>query len=118
MADLEKRLRNLGKEGYKFDSMTTKPPSTPSTEKEEQEAMELDIDISGIDWKLSKKAGGGPAGPQDGWAWAFGYTKDGGIRRETMQLIQALEQYGTVRVGNYKISLGGRDGTLLNRRKV
>lgn len=80
--------------------------------------MKLDLDISGIEWKRSNQQGGGPADPSDGWAWAFAYTKDGGIRRETVQLVQALDQYGTVRVGGYEITLGGREGKLLNRKKV
>jgi len=79
-------------------------------EVEEAAAMRLSIDVSGINWQRSNRAGGGPAGTREGWAWSFAYTKDGGIRREIMQLVQALEQYGKVRVGKYEITLGGRDG--------
>ena len=79
--------------------------------------MVVDLDISEIEWKKSNKDGGRLATPEDGWAWAFAYTKDGGVLRETMQLLQAIEQYGTVSVGQYEITLGGRDKGLLNRKK-
>lgn len=117
MTALEKRLRNLGREGYKVDGMTTKPSSPASREKEE-EAMEIDLDISGIEWKLSNRDGGGLAGPEAGWSWAFSTTRDGGVRRECMALVQAIELYGTVRIDQYEIGLGGRNGNLLNRTKV
>ena len=95
MTALEKRLRNLGKEGYKVDGMTTKPSRPASREKkEEEDAMEIDLDISGIEWKLSNRDGGGPAGPDAGWCWAFSTTRDGGVRRECLQLVQACEMYG------------------------
>jgi len=119
MAKLEKRLRALGRGGYKSDKVTTRPSRPASREKkEEPDAMELDIDISGIEWRLSNRDGGGPAGPEAGWCWAFSTTQDGGVRRETLQLLQAVEMYGKVRIGQYEISLGGRDGTLFNRTKV
>ncbi len=84
----------------------------------ESEAMPLDIDISGVDWRRSNKAGGGVAGPGDGWAWAFALTKDGGIRRESAQLLAGLEQYGKVLVVGFEITLSGRDKRLLNRKKL
>lgn len=118
MAKLEKKLRNLGKDGYNFRGSTPGLAGPASREKKEEQAMQLDLDISGIDWKLPNNQGGGPAGPGAGWSWAFAYTKDGGIRRETLQLVQALEQYGTVRIGQYEISLGGREGKLLNRKRI
>ena len=40
MANLEKRLRNLGKEGYKGDGITTRSSSPASREKKE-EALKL-----------------------------------------------------------------------------
>lgn len=58
------------------------------------------------------------AEPNDGWAWGFGYTQDGGILPENLKLMQALDRYGKVRVGQYEISLGGRDKRLLNRKKI
>lgn len=57
-------------------------------------------------------------GTNDGWAWAFSQTRNGGILREALQLVQALEQYGAVKVGKYVITLSGRDGNLLNRKLV
>ena len=116
---LGKRLRALGLKGFDASVTTTRPQSQVSRDKKEEiESMFLDIDISGIDWKRSNRDGGGPAEPGDGWNWAFGFTKDGGIRRETMELVQAIERYGPVRVGDYEISLSGRDGSLLNRKRL
>ncbi|MBA7613309.1 hypothetical protein ES703_20555 [subsurface metagenome] len=80
--------------------------------------MPIDLDISEIEWVLSNKDGGGPAGPDAIWAWAFGYNRDGSIRDETHQLIQAIEQYDRVRVGSYEIALGGRAKRLLSRTKT
>ena len=106
---IESELRQLGHGGY-----TTGKTTQRNTEK--TDAMVLDnLDISGIEWKKSNRDGGGVAGPETPWCWAFGLTKDGGIRRETMQLLQALEQYEKVRVGRYVFTLGGRNGSLLNR---
>lgn len=85
---------------------------------EVKSAMKLDITISGIEWKRSNKQGGGAAGPNDGWAWAFALTKDGGIRRESAQLLAALEQYGKVLVDGFEITLSGRNKRLLNRKKL
>ena len=79
-------------------SAPTSPPSTG-------EPMAVDIDISGIEWKQSRKAGGGVAGPSDGWAWAFGFNQDGTIKNETRQLVEAIQQYGKVRVGKHEIVL-------------
>lgn len=114
--DIRRSLDSLGR--IIADGMTSEPTSS-SEEKEEKEAMVLDnLDISGIEWTRSNRAGGGPATPEDGWAWAFAYTKDGGIRPETAQLVMALERYGRVRVGANVIELSGRDDTLLSRKKV
>lgn len=113
-AAIEKRLRDMGLKG--FSGTTTRPPRPAKREKNDlSEAMTLELDISGIDWQTKDKT---PAGPDTPWCWAFSETKNGGVIRETMQLLQALEQYGTVRVGKYLISLGGRDNKLLNRRVV
>ena len=65
----------------------------PDHEPKPETAMKLDLDISGIEWKRSNKQGGGPAQPEDGWAWAFAFAQHGGVLRETMQLVQALNQY-------------------------
>jgi hypothetical protein len=98
----------------------TAPERAPSParrkKKAESEAMDLDLDISGIEWKKSNRDGGGHAGPDAGWAWAFAFTKDGGILMETVQLLQALDQYERVIVDGFEICLGGRDKKLLNRK--
>ena len=118
---LEDNLRKLGHKGFNASPRpsTSPAPRQPRNDpKDESPAMSLDLDISGIEWKRSKKAGGGVAGPGDGWAWAFAYTQDGGIRREAAQIVAALEQYGKVLVDGFVISLAGRDGKLLNRKKL
>ena len=116
---LEDELRKLGHKGFTTSVTTTRPPSPALRKKKEKTAaMVLDIDISGIEWKRSNRDGGGPAELGDGWNWAFGFTKDGGILPENVKLIQALEMYGKVRVGDFEISLSGRDGSLLNRKRL
>jgi len=70
-----------------------------------------DIEISAINWMRKEKQ---PAAPGDKWAWAFAYDRDG--NPVNAKLIDALKRYEKVRVGDYEISLGGRDGRLLNRR--
>ena len=117
LSALEGRLRALGSEGFNV-SKTTQPSSPASKKKAEEKAMDLDIDVSGIEWKKSNRDGGGPAGPDAGWAWAFGYTQDGGILPGAVQLIQAMERYGTVKIGGFEYSLGGRDKRLLNRKRA
>jgi len=111
---LARRLRDMGVAGFKGTSPRG-PPTPPRVNN--TEGMPLGLDISGIEWKRSNKQGGGEAGPSDGWAWAFAYTQDGGIRREAAQLVAALEQYGKVLVDGFEISFAGRDGKLLNRKK-
>jgi hypothetical protein len=80
--------------------------------------MPLSMDITGIMWKRSNKQGGGAAGPRDEWAWAFAYTQDGDIRIEAAQLVAALKQYGKALIDGFEISLAGRNGKLLNRKKA
>jgi len=118
LTDLEKRLRSLGSKGFNGSGRgkTTSPANKPK--ENDKPTMVVDLDISGIEWKKSNRDGGGPAGPNDGWAWAFAYDQDGEVLQETTKLLQALEQYGAVRVGQYEITLGGRDKNLLNRKKL
>lgn len=118
LIDLETRLRSVGLAGFNSEKPTQRPKPSMRGPSDESEAMRLDIDISGIQWRLSNRDGGGPAGPDAGWCWAFSTTRDGGILREVMQLIQAIEQYGRVRIGQYEITLSGRDKRLLNRKKL
>lgn len=116
---LEAELRKLGHTGFNASGTTTPPPrQSRKDSKDESLAMSLDLDISGIEWKRSNKQGGGAAEPNDGWAWAFAYTQDGGIRREAAQLVAALEQYGKIIIDGFEITLAGRNGNLLNRKKV
>ena len=74
-----------------------------------------DVDIDGINWM---KKGRKPAAPTDNWAWAFAYDRDGKVLPETRELVELLRKSKKVRVGDYEITLGGRDGNLLNRRLV
>jgi len=128
VVDADELLKWLDKvrgavEGLSFflsTGMTTRPPS-PERQRElekdskGQPAMVVDLDISGIEWQTRYKQ---PAGPDAPWCWAFGYNNDGTVRRETNQLVQGVLQYGVVKIGQYEVSLGGRDGNLLNRRRI
>lgn len=113
LEDLEERLRSLGSKGFNGSRKTPRPRPANKPKENDQPAMDIDLDISGIEWQTKDKE---PAGPNTPWAWAFSTTQDGGVKRESMQLLQALEQYGSVRIGKYVYSLGGRNGNLLNRR--
>ena len=95
---LEDDLRKLGHGGFTSSGKVQIPDHNGSAKPDEAKAMALDIDISGIEWRLSNR--------------------DGGILREALQLIQAIEQYGRVRIGQYEITLGGRNKRLLNRKKL
>lgn len=72
------------------------------------------IDISKIKWQNKDKQ---PAKPDDSWAWAFAFDRDGKVLNETRELLGELEKNdGKVVVGEYEVTLGGRDGNLLNRK--
>ena len=118
LIDLETRLRSVGLASFNSEKPTPRPKPSMREPSDESEAIRLDIDISGIEWKLSNRDGGGPAGPDAGWCWAFSTTRDGDVLGEVIQLLQAIEQYGRVRIGQYEITLGGRDKRLLNRKKM
>ena len=60
----------------------------------------------------------GHATDSAGWALVFAYTQNRGIHKKTALLVMALEQYGMVLVNGFEISLAGRDGNLLNRKKL
>ncbi len=85
---------------------------------ETKAAMEVDVNIWGVEWKLSNRQGGGRASPEAGWAWGFGYDQDGVFLPEAERLIELIQRYGKIRVGQYEITLGGRDKRLLNRKKI
>ena len=79
--------------------------------------MPIEFDILSLDWTKSKKAGGGPAGPETPWAWTFAYpdAESPDPRTDCYELVMSLHRYGEVRCGRYIIKLGGRDSRLLNR---
>lgn len=110
---LNAEIRALLGSNFSHTSPRARAPQAHSKPEKNNSVMEVDLDIDGVEWLTKDKQ---PAGPNTPWAWAFSTTKDGGLRRETLQLVQALEQYGKVRIGKYEISLGGRDGNLLNRK--
>jgi hypothetical protein len=74
-----------------------------------------DMDVSQIQFK--QKAGA-IAGPYAKWGWAFALTQEGDYHEETRELVQAIEQYEKVQVGNRIYTLGGRDGNLLNFKEL
>ncbi len=109
---VEADLRKLGLNGF-----TTRPPTPkPQPQKSDAEAMPLDFDVLSIAWTRSNKAGGGAAGPNDPWAWTYGYpdAQNPNPRPECADLVYAILQYEVVQCGRYKIKLAGRDGRLLN----
>jgi len=77
--------------------------------------MEPDINIDGIDWRTRE---GQPATAEDDWAWAFAYTREGELRPEARGLVEAIRRHGSVKAGGFQVKLGGRDGRLLNRRRI
>ena len=78
-------------------------------------AVQLDLNVSGI---VFKQKAGAIAGPHAHWGWAHAYRQEGGYHEESQELVQALEQYGSVQVENRVYSLGGRDGNLLNFKEA
>ena len=76
---------------------------------------EATIDLSKIGWKVK---GGVAASSSDPWAWAFAYNQDDTMKPETSELVEAIKQHGSIQVSGFEIKLGGRDGNLLNRRKL
>ena len=77
--------------------------------------MQLNIDVSGI---VFKQKAGAIAGPSAKWGWSFAYHQEGWYHVATQHLVKALEQYGSVQVGNRVYSLGGNDGILLNFKEA
>ncbi len=73
------------------------------------------INTSGIEWKLK---GSEPADFNAPWAWAFAYDEDGYIRPETEAIVNELMHVEKVQVGDYEITLSGRDKNLLSRKKI
>jgi len=81
----------------------------------EPDTAEPDIDLDGIDWRTRD---GEPASPEDEWAWAFSYTREGKLRPEARELVEAIGRYGSVKAGGFEAKLGGHNKRLLNRRRV
>lgn len=104
---LAQKLRNLGLQGFSLRG--------EKQTKAKGDAIELDLDVSGIQFYQKNKQ---PAGPGAKWGWTWAYEREGDYHDESKALVQALEQYGEVRVGNKMFTLGGRDGRLLNFKKV
>ena len=99
--------------------LTTEPPA-PTRQRKTEKASEgqpfelAGFNINAVDWKTKDS---GPAGPNEGWSWAFSTDVEGYVLPETAELVQACRQYGEVQVGPYLIKIGGRDNNLLNRRR-
>ncbi len=77
--------------------------------------IQLDLDVSDIQFKQKK---GAFAGPRSRWGWVFAYRQGGGYNEESRELVQALEQYGAVQVGKRIYSLGGTDRNLINFKEA
>jgi len=75
---------------------------------------EPDIDITKINWMVKGKLA---ASQEDPWAWTFAYDRQGNILPETREVVEAIQQYGEIKVGDYTITLGGDRNNLLNRKK-
>jgi len=73
------------------------------------------INTSGIEWKLK---GSEPADFNAPWAWVFAYDKDGYVLPETEAIVNELMHTEKVQVGDYEITLSGRDKNLLSRKKI
>jgi len=99
-------------------AIQTQPVSTVAPTPKKDEPMEVNIDISRINWKKSKRAGGGTASEYDSWAWAFAYDRQGNLLPESKDLFEATQHYGSVRIGDFVVTLGGDKKNLLNRKKI
>jgi hypothetical protein len=122
LRQLDKVRRSLDDlSSFLSTGMTTKPPSTERQLRSEKvsqvKPFELKgFDIDAVDWKLK---GGSPAGPESPWCWGFSTDRDGVILDEARPLVEAIERYGPeVVVGDYVLTLSGRDGNLLSRRRI
>jgi len=73
------------------------------------------ININAIIWRNKYSD---EVGPEASWAWAFSRDREGHIADEARQLVQEIERYEKVEVDGYEITLGGKDMTLLNRKKM
>ncbi len=118
LKEVEAELRNFGKGGFTHGSTT--PRNSEKKKNSSQPAMTMDIDVTSIVFKQKKKADGNfeLAGSHAKWGWTFGYTQQGDYQTETRELVQVIEQYGSIQVGNRIYTLGGRDNKLLNFKEA
>lgn len=75
------------------------------------EIMVLDLDVSKIPFKIK---GGSPARDSDGFAFTFLKNRSGEPWRSSVELADAIEQYGKVRIGKFVYQLS-KDGVFLQR---
>lgn len=74
------------------------------------------FDINRLDWKVK---GGGLAGPESSWCWAFSTDQEGFVLDEARPLLEAIDRYGPEVIGGeYAVKLSGRENTLLSRRRL
>ena len=69
-----------------------------------QGAVDMSINVSK---SIFKQKGGLEAGSTSTWGWCFAFTQEEDYHPESRELIQAIEQYGKVRVGNRVYTPGG-----------
>ncbi len=114
LKDLEADLRKLGLNGFTTQPSAPRPPRQPTSQK--VEPTPFSFDVLNIPWTKSNKAGGGAAGPNTPWCWAYGYELDSPEPKpECAELVYAILQYEIVQCGRYIVKLSGRDMRLLNR---
>lgn len=99
----------------RFEIKNKEPPAPKVPSASDNGTILADLDVSGIEFK--QKAGA-IAGPSASWGWAFSVSREGEYLDESQELVQAIEQYGKVKVGNRIYTLGGRDGNLLNFKEA
>ena len=117
--EVNEKIDNLG--CFLAASLTTETPAPAHQRKmakaSKGQPFELEgFDIDRIEWKAK---GCDPAGPNAIWCWGFSTDRDGVILDEARPLVKAIERYGPeVVVGDYILTLSGRDGNLLSRRRI
>lgn len=99
----------------RFEIKKQKASSSNEPEVSDNGPFKANIDVSQIQFK--QKAGA-IAGPHAKWGWAFAYTQNKEYHDESRELVQAIEQYEKVQMGNRIFTLGGRDGNLLNFKEI
>ena len=83
----------------------TQPP------KEATEIMALDLDVSQIPFRVK---GGEPARDSDGFAYTFPKDRDGKLWDSSVELYNAIIQYGKIRIGKFVYQLS-KDEVFLQR---